>query len=257
MKKKIIFTCALALCSSLGALAQIQRSEWTASPRITTDNLLYTLGIGTAVQLIDNDFAESHSWLIPDVQYTANVVQNLEFANGKATIYPQAFGLSHWDWKMRRYSVGYNVGYLSRMFPLGFSAGVDYVQDGYDVLMPEATERTEIVKRMVAPYVTLQIRLLSYENRNYNIVLDMGSAYNYAFHYHDNTINDAKAVNNGFTAIGSISYYNTHSHIKTGIKYEHALYDFYNKDYLHDGVSVFAGSKSSFGSLSGFFTKAF
>ena len=61
----------------------------------------------------------------------------MEFANGKAKIYPKLLGFSHIDWGFRNYSLGYKVGYMPRVARLGFEVEADYIQDGYQIRMPD------------------------------------------------------------------------------------------------------------------------
>lgn len=264
-KKHFITTVLLLFALMPSALkAQIGRSDWSFGPIIQTDNLVYT-GIGTVLRGLpatiaaaqENDalmedigeFYIKNKWWIPDFRYRANVVQKMEFANGNATIFPKAWGLSHWDWAFRNYSVGYHVGYLSRVSPVGFDIQADYVQDGYQLQMEGADEKQEIVKRMLSATALLKVRLMKYDRHRINPVIELGGSYNHALSYHDDVINDKDAVNNGFTGIIGLGFTNTETHVSWSLRYEHSFYDFYNKDFIYNGNAIYAGSKSSFGRL--------
>lgn len=244
--------------------AQIGRNDWSYGLVIQTDNLVYselgstltTLPATIATSSEDREAMEKvgnfymkNKWWIPEFRYRANVIQNMEFANGKATLYPKAWGLSHWDWSMRNYAIGYRVGYLSRVAPIGFDVQADYVQDGYQLQMNGSEDKQEIIKRMLSATALLKVRLMKYDRHRINPVIELGGSYNYAFHYHDDVINDKDAVNNGFTGIIGLGFHNTETHISWSLRYEHSFYDFYNKDYMYNGTALFAGSKSSLGKL--------
>lgn len=266
MERKIFLsTVVLTLCWLPSLLkAQIGRNDWSYGPVIQTDNFVYsvlgttltTLPAGIATLTEDYEvmkkagiFYMKNKWWIPEIRYRANIVQDMEFANGKATLFPKAWGWSHWDWSMRNYSVGYRVGYLSRIAPIGFDVEADYIQDGYRLQMDGSNDNQEIIKRMLSATALLKIRLMKYDSHRINPVIELGGSYNYAFHYHDDVINDKDAVNNGFTGIIGLGFHNTETHVSWSLRYEHLFYDFYNKDYMYNGNAIFAGSKSSFGRL--------
>lgn len=266
MKRNIFLSVVVLTLSLLPSVsnAQIGRSDWSYGPIIQTDNLVYS-GLGTVLRALPanivvamedheamekvGEFYMKNKWWIPDFSYRANVVQNMEFANGKATVFPKAWGLSHWDWAFRNYSIGYNVGYLSRVSPIGFEFQADYAQDGYKIQLPESDDKKEIIKRMISTTALLKVRFMKYDRTRINPVLEIGGSYDYAFHYHDDVINDKDAVNNGFTGIIGLGFTNTETHVSWSLRYEHSFYNYYNKDFIYNGDAIFAGSKSTFGKL--------
>ncbi len=261
-RKLLIVTLFLGLYSST-LQAQISRNEWSFGPVIQTDNFLYNV-LGSTIEgipylFVDEDdpafekmalFYVNNKWWIPQFRYRATVVNKMEFADGKAKVYPRGWGFSGWDWSFANFAVGYHVGYLSRVVPLGFDLQVDYAQDGYKIKRADSDTKTSIIKRMVSATALLRIRLLKYESNRINPILELGGRYDYAFHYHDDDINDKDAVNNGFTGIIGIGFTNTESHVSCFLRYEHSFYDFYNEDFLYKGNAIFADSKSTFGKLS-------
>ncbi|MCD8309709.1 MAG: hypothetical protein LUB83_00620 [Prevotellaceae bacterium] len=263
MRLKCIIT-IVTLCFALYSVslqAQISRNEWSFGPVLQTDNFLYadvgSYVIGrTLLAIFDDDADEMGEFIYknrcwyPLLRYRANVVSKMEFAGGKAKVYPRAWGFSKWDWSLATYAVGYHVGYLSRVVPLGFDLQVDYAQDGFKIKPAGSDTKSSVKKRMISSTALLRIRLLKYESNRINPVLELGGSYDYAFHYHDDTINDKDAVNNGFNGIIGLGFTNTEGHISVSLRYEHSFYDFYNKDYLYDGNPMFAGSNSTFGRLS-------
>ena len=254
----------LALLFSGNVKAQIGRSDWSCGVIVQTDNFVYS-ALGKAITYLPaaiavagenqarmdkvGNFYYDNLWWIPDFRYRANVVQDMEFAAGKATVYPKAWGFSDLDWGLKTYSVGYHVGYLSRIFPLGFDVQVDYAQDGFKIRMDGSSDKNAIVKRMLSGTALLKIRLLAYDAHRINPVIEIGGGYNYALHYHDDVINDKDAVNNGFVGVVGLGFTNTETHVSWSLRYEHAFYDFYNEDFLYQGTPVFEGAKSTFGRL--------
>lgn len=245
--------------------AQIGRSDWSYGLVLHSNNPVYAEAgnlLKALPAIIANvkeddkmlgrveEFYGGNRWWIPDFRYRSNVVQKMEFADGKATLYPKGYGFSNMDWGLNTYAIGYHVGYLPRVGFLGFDIQADYAQDGYQIKMPNTEEKIKIVKRMFSATALLRLRLLKYDSNRLNPVIEFGGSYNYAFHYHDNVINDNDAVNNGFTGIVGLGFTNTETHVSWSLRYEHAFYDFYNKDFMYEGVPVFDGSKSTIGRLS-------
>ena len=266
MKAKpiLIFAAVLAMLIPNATHAQIGRNEWSYGLIFQSDNIVYSAAGMIARSLpailaLDGEnqnqmervgqFYVDNKWWIPDFRYRANVLQRMEFADGRARIFPKAWGLSHLDWALNNYAVGYHVGYLSRIFPIGFDIQVDYAQDGYRIQMEGAEDKTTIIKRMVTSTALAKIRLMKYDSHRINPVIEIGGSYNYAFHYHDNIINDKNAVNSGLSGIIGLGFTNTETHISWSLRYEHAFFNYYNQNYLYEGVPIFEGSKSSFGRL--------
>ena len=268
MKKLLtIFFLFFILVAPTKSFGQIKRSEWSYGVVFQTDNFVYTQVIGNgflkslpaiiagatggigSVEKTE-EFYTKNAWWIPDFMYRANVVQKLEFANGnKATIYPNKWGFSHMDWKLRTYSIGYHVGFLPRIFPIGFEVAAEFAQDGYRIRTEDMENLMNITRRTFNATALLKIRLMRYDNNLINPVIELGTSYNHALHYHDDYINDKDAVNSGFTGIIGLGYTNTESHITFTLRYEHAFYNFYNRDFLFEGRPIFEDSKSTFGRL--------
>lgn len=233
--------------------AQIGRSDWYGAPVFQTNNFVYNaVGVYlTQVPLVSFfDFSmKDIAWWFPQFRYRANIIQELEFDAGKASIRPKAWGFGGIDWKLRNYSVGYKIGYLSRVFPVGFEVEADYVQDGYNVKMPWAEEKNSMIKRMISASALMKIRLLDYDSNRYNPIIEVGGSYNYALHYHDGLVDDKDAVNNGFTGIIGIGLTNTENHVSWTLRYEQPFYVYHNEDFVYEGNKIFSGAKSKFGSL--------
>lgn len=264
MKRFFLLLIIVVFVSSTLLKAQISRNEWTYGPVLQSDNFVYAQIAGPLIPLIPGiiksaiddsgeeglaEFQQKNRWWYPSFRYRANVVQKLNYGGLKATLYPKAWGFSGWDWGFDNYSVGYHVGYLSRLQPFGFDVEADFAQDGYRMKLEGMDKKVKIVKRMVSAEALLKIRLLKYDTHSINPVVEIGGGYDYAFHYHDEWINDRNAVNNGFTGIIGIGFTNTLTHLSWSLRYEHSFYNFYNKDFIYDGEAIFKDSKSTFGRL--------
>lgn len=260
-----------AVCSVKPSVAQIERSDWTYGPVLYTDNFVYWLLADAAVTLplwcsYDEDvykFYENNRWWIPEMRYRLNVVQNMEFNGQDATLYPRFSdywgpkSYSKMNWGIRTFSVGYHVGWLSRIAPIGFDFQADYAQEGYKLKLPESEEKMKITKQMLSATLLAKIRLMKYESNRLNPVIGIGGSYNYALHYKDDIIHDKDAVNNGFMGIVDLGFINTEAHIQWSLRYEHTFYDFYNKDFELDGKKIFEDSNSSFGRIGAVLTYSF
>lgn len=245
--------------------AQIGRNEWSLGPVIQNDNIVYSPIIGNLlttlpgliVSFADEDaiedvnrFYNKNIWWIPTFRYRANIAQKLSVGDTKYILYPKAWGFSGMDWSYDTYAIGYHVGYLSRIFPLGFDVQLDYAQDAYKYKIGDSDIKEKMVKRSLAATALLKIRFLKYDSNAFNPVIELGGAYNHVLYYRDHLIKDRDAVNNGFSGIIGIGYTATDSHWSWLLRYEHAFYDFYNKDFVYNGQEIFRDSKSTFGRLS-------
>lgn len=266
-KKLLLILSLILFFSNSEVFAQIRRGEWSYGIVLQSDNLLYST-LGSIIESIPiicgeasgdieeiNRFYYDNKWWIPQFRYRANVLQRMSFDNQNAILYPKAWGFSHWDWSLNNYSVGYHIGYLSRVVPLGFDFQTDYIQDGYKMKINDF-EQT-IIKRMLSATLLLKIRLCRYDSHRIVPVIEMGSSYNYALHYHDKFINDKNAVNNGFTGIIGLGFTNTETHISWSLRYEHSFYNYYNNDFIYQGEPIFAGATSAFGKLGAAITFGF
>ncbi len=244
--------------------AQIGRSDWSYGPVFQTSNPFYYALAEFSVLVpkwIMNDDQEffriyrNNQWWIPELRYRFNVVRKMEFNGDKATFYPkfsQMWGFKSWsnfDWGLRTFAAGYHVGWLSRIYPVGFDFQLDYAQEGYKIILPDTEERIKISKQMLSATALAKIRLLKYESYDINPVLEIGGSYNYALNYKDDYINDKDAVNNGFTGIIGLGVVHTKAHIQWSLRYEHAFFDFYNKDFEYKGKKIFEDSNSTFGRI--------
>jgi hypothetical protein len=274
MKTKIKFSVAILLLSffTINADAQIKRNGWYGNPIIGTDNPIYYVALEKVVSLLtpqsekgynlanDREIDDERdklvkklsktSFFLPRIDYRVPLVHKMKFANGNARIHPKLAGLSHIDWPFRNYSLGYRVGYMPRVSHIGIELEADYIQDGYQVRMPDKYDvEQSIIKRMLSGKLLLQYRFGKYDESNTNFLGIIGGAYNYALHYHDKEINDKDAVNNGFVGTIGFGAVFPQYHTTLSLRYEHAFYDFYNDKYIHNDQPVFEGSKSSFGKL--------
>lgn len=258
MKKKLVFL--LILASSFTRIdAQVRRSDWQYGVVLETDNPVYVIAAYYLTSEIPSilmgteetvNFIYKNRWWYPlFIRHRANIINKLEFDNGKASVYPKGWGFDGIDWRLLNYTVGYHLGYLSRVSPFGFDIQASYSQDGFRVRMPSDEKAQNVVKKMVSGTALLRIRMGKYETASINPVLEIGGRYDHAFHYHDNTIDDKDAVNNGFTGIVGLGFTTTNSHVSWSLRYEHAFYDYYNKDFTFNGVPIFSGAKSTFGKL--------
>ncbi len=265
--KRVFLYAMLSLFSSFLLVeqsnAQIGRSDWSFGPVFQTSNPFYS-GLADAAVLSPYffmrkdeaaEFYRNNQWWMPEVRYRFNVVRRMEFNGEKSTFHPkfsQMWGPESWkyfDWGLRSFAAGYHVGWLSRIYPVGFDLELDYAQEGYKIILPDSEERIKIAKQMLSATALAKIRLLKYESNDINPILEIGGSYNYALNYKDDYIHDKDAVNNGFTGIIGLGFVHTDAHIQWSIRYEHTFYDFYNKDFEYQGRKIFEDSKSTFGRI--------
>ena len=262
MKKKVITSLLLGLLLIVGvqdSKAQIRRNDFYASPVFQTDNFIYEFVAAflfrTTPYIVDEDFNYvKNQWWLPESRLRWSVLQRMEFDAGKASVWPKTykFGKDFWkdyDWDFRNYAVGYKIGVLPRISPVGFQIEADYVQDGYKVRMPWSDEKHSMIKRMISTTALAMIRILSYEDNEFNPILELGGSYDYALHYDDGMVNDKDAVNNGFTGIIGLGFTNTETHTTWSLRYEHSFYDYHNEDFKYQGTKIFSGAKSKFGRI--------
>ncbi len=260
MRHKIILSTSLAVLSIMAtpASAQVHRSEWSFGPVLRTNNFIYFMGATmikmTPYILADDEetsavFYLKNRWWIPEFRYRADVLQTMEFSDEKAKLKPSAYGFGNMDWSLSTFTGGYHLGYMSRTIPLGFDIQVDYGQEGYKLQTPGSDVTDKIKKSMITGQALLKIRLLSYSEARLNPVLEIGGSYDQALTYKDNVIDDKDAVNSGFNGIIGLGFTNTESHLSWSLRYQHAFYDYYDKDYEYNGVPIYKDTDSKFGKL--------
>lgn len=126
MNMKKILVMMIIVLFAMTANAQVKRGEWLAGPVITTTNPVYSGGAvflaeiitglacgvnyedGTATRELP---ASSQLWM-PNFTYKWHAIKNLELDGDKAKFRHKM------DWKLKNYSVGYRLGYMSRTAPL-------------------------------------------------------------------------------------------------------------------------------------------
>lgn len=265
MRHKIILSTLFAVLSIMAvpSSAQVNRSEWSFGPVLRTNNFIYFMGtnvikmisceIISSISADDDEalavFYLKNRWWIPEFRYRANVLQTMEFSGEKAKLSPGACGFSNMDWSLNTFTAGYHLGYMSRTIPLGFDIQVDYGQEGYKLQTPGSDVTDKIKKSMITGQALLKIRLLSYSKANLNPVLEIGGSYDQALTYKDNVIDDKDAVNSGFNGIIGLGFTNTVTHWSCSLRYQHAFYDYYDKDYEYNGVPTYKDTDSKFGKL--------
>ena len=233
----------------------LNKSGWSYSPVITTTNNVYGNVANTlfgSIPFFTSDpssFYTHNRWWIPQTLTKWDVLNSIDTPAGKAST-------KFWDWGLTNYSIGYQVGYMSRMFPLGFSAQVDYERRATKAKMPGMEHYTRYAKQMVVPTVLLSCRFGDYATRNYNIVAEIGGSYDYTFKCKGD-YTDTESVNNGFTGIVGIGYVNTLSHVSVSLRYEHDFYDYFNTDFTVDGMKPYEGIQTKHGQLAVYFSVGF
>lgn len=264
MKKNMTKLAAIAALLTVcipKANAQVQRSEWTAGPIITTTNPIYSgaamvaegtiAAIYCGVDMEDGtakrDLPSSAKFWMPMFTYKWHAIKSMKIDDEKAKFRHKM------DWSLKNYSVGYRLGYMSRTAPLGFEIQANYEQVNMAYKMPEDEDYRDATKTMFVPTALLKVRFGSYTTGAFCPTLEIGGSYDYALSYKEKsegeTIKNKDLVNSGFSGIVGIGFTIPSTHWHWNLRYSHQFYKYYNKDAELDGQKLNFNEKSTFGTF--------
>lgn len=218
------------------AKGQARNVEFDAGPVFVSENWVYG---NTSLML--SALTEYGSFMAPEsrLRFSASKI----YVNNEKLDIDKAWKSVFTHWKMMNFSAGWRFGILPRAgFPLGFKIEELFDQEAYK-MKDKTLDDPWLVKRQLESVVLLRLRLHSF-TRGSSGDLFVGPGYDLALHYHDNIINDKNAVNNGASIIWGLSSINCDSHLNFKLRFEHKLYDFYNKDFVYNGEKIFKTSSS-------------
>lgn len=255
MKKIVLLLLALVAWSN--SFAQVERGLWDYGPVISTTNNAYGFfaenikmyAFGSAGESGVN-FLNNNRWWIPTFRSRIDVLKSISSPNDD-------YKIKRTDWGIRSISVGYHVGYMSYVFPLGFDLQLDYEKQNWKLKNLGNDTYKNCAKNMVVPTALLKARIGDFTRDQFNFFLEGGAKYNYAFKTRG-YYNDVKSTNNGFTGVLGMGVINPRTHTSIALRYEHDFYNYFNTDYSPDGIiKPYEGFKTKHSSLDLFVTIAF
>lgn len=227
--------------------AQVTRGLWEYGPVITTTNNGYgwfaenleVYGFASWDNLV---FLNDNRWWIPSFRARFDVLKDIDTPAGDVKV--------KWaDWGLRNYSIGYHVGYLSYVCPIGLDVQVDYEKQNWRSKLPGQGDYMNYEKQMVVPTVLLKTRIGDFATNTFNIIVEAGAKYNYILSAKGD-YDDVKSLNNGFTGVFGIGVINSFSHVTIQLRYEHDFFDYFNKDFSPNGTwKPYDGFSSKHGTL--------
>lgn len=246
MKKFLLVSLSLFLLQGT-VKAQISRGQWTYGPVITTtnnfygniaENLLWT-GIEAGELYEEWNFLRG---IIPRFRAKFDILKDIDTPAGDVKV-------RWWDFGLRNYTIGYHLGYLPSVTPIGFEVQVDYEKQNWRAKFPGQESYKNYVKRMIVPTVLLKGRFGDFTMSNYNIIVEAGAKYNHVLNAKGD-YTDVKSLNNGFTGVLGIGVLNTGLHAAVQLRYEHDFFDYFNKNFSPDGITKpYDGVTSKHGTL--------
>ena len=251
MKK--LFLISLLLLQH-GAIAQVQRGLWEYGPVITTTNNCYRWveenlkSVGSTTESVT--FWNKNRWWIPTFRSRFDVIKSIETPSGDVKV--------KWaDWGLKNYSIGYHVGYLSYILPIGFDFQVDYESQTWSSRFPGQDDYKNYSKQMICPTLLLKTRIGDYTTKNGCAIIEAGAKYNYAIDA-NGEYNDRKSVKNGVSGVAGIGWLNSLSHFAIFLRYEHDFFDYFDKGYSPDGaIKPYMGVTSKHGAINLYTSFAF
>ncbi|MBQ6209442.1 MAG: hypothetical protein IJK42_06690 [Prevotella sp.] len=247
MKKLFILFSLFLLQNTVKA--QVTRGFWEFGPVITTTNNGYgwvteNLKKSGFFELIDDgpNILNKNSWWIPSFRARFDILKDIDTPNGDVKV--------KWaDWGLRNYSIGYHVGYLSYVSPIGFDVQVDYEKQNWRSKFPGQEDYMNYEKQMVVPTVLLKTRIGDFVTNAINVIVEAGAKYNYVLSAKGD-YDDVESLNNGFTGVFGIGIINSFSHFAIELRYEHDFFDYFNKDFSPKGTfKPYEGYSSKHGTL--------
>lgn len=261
MNMKKILVMMIVVLFAMTANAQVKRGEWLAGPVITTTNPVYSGGAafleeiitglacgvnyedGTATRELP---ASSQLWM-PNFTYKWHAIKNLELDGDKAKFRHKM------DWKLKNYSVGYRLGYMSRTAPFGFELQANYEQENMAYKLANDEDYRDATKTMFVPTALIKVRFGSYTKGAFNPTLELGGSYDYTLSFKekigDVTVKGKDLVNNGFSGIVGLGFTIPATHFSWAIRYSHKFYKYYNEDAELNGTKLDFNEKSTFGTF--------
>lgn len=234
MKKLLFVMFSLFLMQDI-ARAQVTRGLWEYGPVITTTNNGYgwvaenlkTLGFGMAEEE-GIEFWNTNRWWIPSFRARFDIVKDIDTPTGSAKV--------KWaDWGLHNYAIGYHVGYLSYVAPIGFDLQVDYEKQSWRSKFPGQDDYKNYEKQMVVPTLLLKTRIGDFTRNAINVIVEAGAKYNYVLNAKGD-YDDVKSLTNGITGVFGIGIINSYSHFTVQLRYEHDFFDYFDKDFSPDGT---------------------
>lgn len=234
MKKILFFSFSLFLLQGT-VKAQVKRGLWEYGPVITTTNNGYgwvaenlkTVGFASAERDGIN-FWNKNRWWIPSFRARFDVLKDIDTPSGDVKV--------KWaDWGLRNYSIGYHVGYLSYVSPIGFDVQVDYEKQNWSSKFLGQEDYMNYEKQMVVPTVLLKTRIGDFATNAINVIVEAGAKYNYVLSAKGD-YDEVKSLNNGFTGVFGIGIINSFSHLTVQLRYEYDFFDYFNKDFSPNGT---------------------
>lgn len=173
-------------------------------------------------------------------------INGVKLETSPSKFIPRFFGLH--DWGFKDFAIGYQAGFIpKRGFPLGLEAGVMYDQVGCRVRSISDNSLEWLIKKQVSPSVLLRIRVGSWMKMvRWRYELLAGVKYDQVLNYQNNTINDKNAVNGGLSLVFGLNnpQFGGDKKISNGFRIELPTYEYYNKDFVHNGSKIFENSSS-------------
>lgn len=173
--------------------------------------------------------------------------QNLELDGDKAKFRHKM------DWKLKNYSVGYRLGYMSRTAPFGFELQANYEQENMAYKLANDEDYRDATKTMFVPTALIKVRFGSYTKGAFNPTLELGGSYDYTLSFKekigDVTVKGKDLVNNGFSGIVGLGFTIPATHFSWAIRYSHKFYKYYNEDAELNGTKLDFNEKSTFGTF--------
>lgn len=246
MKKVTIVLIAL-LSQLFQVNAQIQRGLWEYGPIITTTNNAYgwvaeNLKVYGLASCDAINFLNQNRWWIPSFRSRFDVVKDIDTPAGDVRV--------KWaDWGLKNYSLGYHIGYLSYVYPIGFEFQIDYEKQNWCSKFPGQEDYKDYEKQMVVPTLLLKTRIGDYTDNTFNVILEAGAKYNHVLSAKGD-YDDVESLNNGITGIFGVGIINSYSHFTIQLRYEHDFFDYFNKDFsTTESLKPYEGVKSKHGTL--------
>lgn len=248
MKIRCGLLAVLLLGSSVMAYAGngtgLKRNQWDYGPEITLANPGYGIVLGEALALL---YGEDRPHWAPLIISKTYITPSLHFSSGTydrsqkrmvGRLDGSAKSAKWYDPDLKNFSVGYVVNFMSKEFPLGFSAKVAYEQMGFDATMSNEDGpigEYEFRKQMIVPEVLLRVRIGNYRKGGGLICIELGGCYDYAIGAKCMGYTGTETVNSGVTGIIGFNLADPVLHLQIGADYYIPSYNFFNREFSPDG----------------------
>ena len=264
MKRKfLIFFCVACLFAGNMYGQSPREHQWSFQPRFGNRSILLNMAYGALANGLDAGFEDSETWqkivpFLPATYLCIDAPISMKTPDGKVAFDYGNVWKKYYLWNFCNYSIGFELSWQKRRFPVGLFLDCDYKHYLLDMKLPGEDIYSKYITQSIVPALGLRSNFGSFMQK-VNPVIELGAAYNYNFSFEGKYGNDKNAVKNGITGIYGVGVEFPALRSVLTIRYLMNHYNYFNENYTPDkGITYpYKGVKSTIGCFNLSFSKRF